>query len=301
MAQHWYILGAGAIGRLAACKLKRMGLESSLVVRGRQRSAVRQRLRRENTESEILLPCLGVDSLAPGEVKALLVTTKANQAVSAIASLLPALAASAPVVLLHNGMGVLEQLGSAHPSIDLYAGTTTEGAYREGDILVHAGLGDTVIGRQNEPEPAWFHPWSASTERCRWDPDIDQALWRKLLINCAINPLTAVHRCRNGYLLDNPALRAELELLCEELAAISAARGNAKGASCALDWALSVAQATAPNQSSMLQDVELGRATEIEYISGYLVREARRLGVPAPRNERLLAQVRALDSARLDN
>jgi 2-dehydropantoate 2-reductase len=301
MAQHWHILGAGAIGRLMACKLRRMGLDPTLVVRGNSATAVRQQLRREGAESEVLLSCRGSASFAPADIKALLVTTKANQAEAALAELLPALASSAPVVLLHNGMGVLERLSAAHPMIDFYAGTTTEGAYRDGDVLVHAGLGETVIGRQGEPEPAWFQAWSSSAERCRWDPDINQALWRKLLVNCAINPLTAVHRCRNGFLLDNPALRAELELLCEELAVISAARGNDKGASCALDWALSVIQATAPNQSSMLQDVELGRATEIEYISGYLVREARRLGVPCPRNERLLTQVRALDSAHVDN
>jgi 2-dehydropantoate 2-reductase len=195
-------------------------------------------------------------------------------------------------------MGVLEQLSAQDPELNLLAGTTTEGAYIDDDTLVHAGLGDTLIGRQGQPAPGWFAPFADSAERISWTADIDDALWKKLLINCAINPLTAMHRCRNGSLLDNPALRAQVELLCEELAAVSAARGSARGASCALNWALAVIQRTADNQSSMLQDVLQGRETEIRYITGYLVSEARRLGVPCPRNAALLAQ---LDSASLSN
>ncbi len=285
MIKRWHILGAGAMGRLFACKLLDAGLEPALLLRSG--ASRRETLRRRRGEREDALTCeaIGVNALEDADIQGLLVTTKANDAVAAVHSCQAALAPQAPVILLNNGMGVLEAL--ADTGLNLLAGTTTEGAYLEDGILVHAGQGETVFGQEDAPAPAWFTPFADSAERFSWTDQIDDALWKKLLINCAINPLTALHRCRNGALLDNPVLRAEMELLCEELAAVSAARGNARGASCALDWALSVVQRTAANQSSMLQDVLQGRETEIRYITGYLLAEARRLGVPCPHNERL--------------
>jgi 2-dehydropantoate 2-reductase len=289
------------MGRLMACKLSRIGLEPVLLTRDGGAGTARIPLREGASQEVFTIASRGIDWLPQRSVAGVLVTTKANDAEAAVASAAPALQAGAPVILLHNGMGVLEQVAASCPDITLYAGTTTEGAYLEDAVVVHAGLGSTVIGRQGQDAPDWYGHFTSSAERFEWNADIDAVLWRKLLINCAINPLTALHRCRNGNLLDNPVLRAEVELLCEELAAVSAARGNDRGATCALDWALSVIQATAGNQSSMLQDVAKGRPTEIEHITGYLVREARRLGVPCPRNERLLDQVRALDSDRSSN
>ncbi len=289
MIHRWHILGAGAIGRLFACKLQHLGLAPVLVLREGARGDTIITRRWDEREESIPVTTVGVEALEPGEITGLLVTTKVNHAVAAVEACLPALAEGAPVILLHNGMGVLEELRRNHPTLSLYAGTTTDGAYRDGEVLVHAGLGETDIGGGEVPD--WFAPFESGEERVRWCEDIDAALWKKLLINCAINPLTALHRCRNGALLDNPALRAEVELLCEELAAVSAARGNARGAGCALDWALGVIQRTADNQSSMLQDVLNGRETEIRYITGYLVSEAERLGVPVPRNAALLRQL----------
>ena len=298
MTTRWHILGAGAIGRLMACKIKRCGMRPVLVFRDGLPHSHSQTLREKAGVFEHALEATGTGAIAPGEIQGLFVTTKASHARAAVDSVLPALAREAPVILLHNGMGVLEELERAHPELALFAGTTTEGAHLDGDILVHAGEGDTVIGRQGLPAPDWFAPFAAGEERFHWEPDIDAALWKKLLVNCAINPLTALHRCSNGTLLDNPGLRAEVELLCEELAAVSAARGNRRAAGCVLDWVLSVIQRTAANRSSMLQDVEQGRETEIDYITGYLLGEARRLGVPCPHHERLYTQ---LDSPAVSN
>ena len=290
------------MGRLMACKLARIGLAPVLLTRRASPPRHTQVLRCGDSEARFDLPAREAAAAEPGSVQGLLVTTKANQSAAAVEGLLDALAPGAPVILLHNGMGVLEPLARDNSSLCLFAGTTTEGAWLDGEVLVHAGRGDTVIGQRGRTAaPDWFAPFAGSAERFSWNADIDALLWRKLLINCAINPLTAIHRCRNGALLDNPALRAEVELVCEELAAVSAARGNDRGATCALDWALAVIQATADNRSSMLRDVESGGETEIEYITGYLVSEAHRLGLSCPRNERLLAQVRALDSRGLSN
>ena len=127
-----------------------------------------------------------------------------------------------------------------------------------------------------------------------WDPEIDQALWLKLAINCAINPLTALHGCLNGELAQ-AGLSARVTTLCDEIIEISTAAGYAEVTADLHHQVARVIAATAANRSSMLQDVAAGRRTEIDYITGYLLRAAHRHGVAAPHNEALLRSVLELD------
>jgi 2-dehydropantoate 2-reductase len=118
--------------------------------------------------------------------------------------------------------------------------------------------------------------------------------WTKLAANCAINPLTALHRVPNGFLPGDPRLRAELEGAAREVGAVAEARGIPLPGDVA-QAAVDVCRATAGNRSSMLQDVERGAPTEIDALNGAVAREGRRLGVPTPVNDRLFAAVRALE------
>jgi len=131
-------------------------------------------------------------------------------------------------------------------------------------------------------------------EDCHWDADIDSALWHKLAINCAINPLTAVHGCVNGELAEQPGLAAQVAGLCREISQVSYAAGYTATAQRIAQTAMDVIRATASNQSSMLQDVEAGRQTEINYITGYLLKVADAHGIPAPMNAALYEKVNSL-------
>ena len=116
------------------------------------------------------------------------------------------------------------------------------------------------------------------------------------MINCAINPLTAIHGCRNGELLENPQRRQETQALITELAAVSAAAGFAQLALTLQEAVTEVIRATADNTSSMRQDLERGRATEIDAITGYCCRRATALNVPTPLNHQLLQKVQRLSA-----
>jgi 2-dehydropantoate 2-reductase len=123
-----------------------------------------------------------------------------------------------------------------------------------------------------------------------WDPAIGQSLWLKLAINCAINPLTALHRCRNGELA-GPALAPLLATLCEEIMQVSAAAGFGAVTGDLPAQVAAVVHATANNRSSMLQDVLAGRGTEIDYITGYLLGVASHHGIAVPENESLYRSI----------
>ncbi len=288
---HWHVLGVGAIGCLFASTLHRAGLPTTLLLRSPgMEPSLPVRVDRDGCSSVTELPV----SAAPeaGQITHLLVTTKAQDVCAAVQSVAHRLDSSSQVLLLANGLGFAGELQDALPVPEYFHGTTTEGAYRLGERhICHAGRGFTRIGRPGHATPpAWFGPWSEAVQPGAWDPDIEQALWLKLAINCAINPLTALHRCRNGELLQ-PPMAATLEELCGEIMAVSAAAGYAAITNDLPRQVAAVIHATADNRSSMLQDVLAGRGSEIEYITGHLLRVAEHYGVAATRNAALYRSI----------
>jgi 2-dehydropantoate 2-reductase len=149
-------------------------------------------------------------------------------------------------------------------------------------------LGRDQAGRADEVA-ALFNEAGLRTEV---SPDIEAVLWGKLVVNSAINPLSALKGVPNGALLENPEWRALLEDTARESAAVAAARGIDVGGD-PVGSVVAVARLTAANRSSMLQDLERGVPTEIDAINGVVVQEGARLGVPTPVNRRLLDEIRA--------
>ena len=295
-APHWHVLGAGAIGCLFASALQRSGCNVTLLLRdcaGNDSTTVI--VQGDDTCCELQLPVATAGH--SGKISHLLVTTKAYDARQAVTTVAKQLSPGSQVLLLVNGMGLSEELRKDFPHLDFYCGTTTEGAYRIAPQHIrHAGRGQTRIGQpgRNTPPP-WFDQWSRAVDACLWDSHIEEALWLKLAINCAINPLSALHGCHNGELARRAELQLEVTRLCHEIAVISSAAGYPKIAATLEQAVLEVIASTADNRSSMLQDIQRGRRTEIDHITGYLLQVAARHGIAAPYNSTLLESIHSLD------
>jgi 2-dehydropantoate 2-reductase len=292
MAAHWHVLGAGAIGCLFATALQRSGCTTTLLLRERGgKSSSSVLVQRNGAITEVQMPVSATGDSGP--ITHLLVTTKAYDVRRAVGAVAHRLNSDTRLLLLVNGMGLTGELREDFPNLDIYCGTTTEGAYRIAPLHIrHAGTGLTHIGKPGQIEPApWFDQWSRAMGSCVWDANINRALWLKLAINCAINPLTAVHGCHNGELARRPELAMEVSRLCEEIAAISRAAGYESAAEGLEQAVTEVIAGTANNYSSMLQDVQGGHRTEIDYITGYLLTVARRHGIAAPCNQSLFERV----------
>ena len=123
---------------------------------------------------------------------------------------------------------------------------------------------------------------------------IEGELWAKGVVNAAINPLTALWRVPNGELLTAPERRGLLVDLVAEAAAVTRARGITLPLADPLAHTEHICRVSAANHSSMLQDIEHGRPTEIDSINGVIVGEGRRLGVPVPLNEAVWRLVRGM-------
>lgn len=290
----WHILGAGAMGNLFATRLLQAGQDVSLI------------LRQPNSDGYYQLHCLEgkarrtyslptQPASANETIGRLLITTKAYDAETALASVAHRLTPDATILLLQNGMGQHERIQQHYPSANLWAGVTTAAAWRpKPDELICVAAGETQIGPLNTQATDLPVGWATQTPAPIYRQDIQTALWRKLAINCAINPLTAIHRCHNGALIDNPGFYQQMQQICAEIDTLTHALGMTLFATGLRDQAVKVAQATAGNRSSMLEDVTHGRSTEIEFITGYVCQQAAQLGIDLPCNKALLSQVRAL-------
>ncbi len=242
--------------------------------------------------------CVEVDiPVSPaGPIEHLLLTTKAQQSEAALQSLQDRLTPDATVVVLQNGLGVQDWLATRYPGIHIIAATTTEGANRPTPRHIrHAGHGTTWLGPWRAEDAtaadAVFAQWSALAMPIEFDPDIAQRLWEKLVMNCAINPLTALLDCRNGELEQQEETRRIMQAVVNEVATLMGAAGRPADAGKLYEKVLAVAQRTGANLSSMLQDRRAGRDTEIEFINGYVARKASTLNVATPVNVWLNTQV----------
>ena len=286
------IFGTGALGCLFGARLARSGVEVTLA--GTWREALDAAARNGVTVFDHdgrWSAAVGTRRL-PGPLEPAawaLVLVKAHQTPSVAPFVAQALEPDGLAVTLQNGLGNREALAARVGPGRVVTGVTVVGAALSEPAVVRATPGRVVLGALSGKDEAIARiaqRLRAAGFGVEITADIDVPVWRKLAANCAINALSALGGVPNGALLDDARARPLLEAAAREVGAVAAARGVDLGAD-PVDLTLDVLRRTAPNRSSMLQDVERGRPTEIEALNGAVVREGRRLGVPTPVNEEL--------------
>ncbi len=278
------VLGCGALGQLWLTALCKQGHEVQGWLRIPQPYCSVNLVEEDGTIFNESLTANDPDFLTRSDL--LLVTLKAWQVSDAVKGLVASLSPTTPVLLLHNGMGTVEELKSL-PN-PLLMGTTTHAARRDGNVIIHVASGITHIGpaRAQDGEFSYLaDTLQMALPDVAWHNTIRPALWRKLAVNCVINPLTALRDCKNGDLRDVPE---EIEKIAREVAAVIEREGHHISADELIAYVHQVIESTAENISSMLQDVRAMRHTECDYITGYLLRRARAHGIAVPENARCL-------------
>lgn len=289
MSTTWHVLGAGSLGTLWASRLARAGLPVRLILRNQARLQAYQAaggltLVEQGQSSLLAIPGETVDSTTP--ISRLLLACKAYDAEAAVSSIAPRLTQDAELILLQNGLGSQDAVAARVPQARCIAASSTEGAFRDGDWrVVFAGHGYTWLGDSSHPTPPiWLDDLVASGIPHEWSTQILTRLWRKLALNCAINPLTVLHDCRNG---DLQLHQCEVATLCAELSELLHCCGQPAAAQDLQQEVQRVIQATAANYSSMHQDVASQRRTEISYLLGYACQAAARHRLQLPHLQQL--------------
>ena len=290
----WHVLGAGSLGLLWAGRLASSGLCTTLILRDpASLSAYQQagtiRFSQPQRQRSIALPAQTVADTQP--IQRLILACKAYDAESAIASIAHRLPDGAEVLLLQNGLGSQAAVAARVPQARCILLSSTEGAFRDGSFSVNfAGQGHNWLGDPHNPAaPEWLDELQQAGIPHEWSASISERLWRKLAVNCAINPLCVLHNCRNGGLLEH--LDA-LSCLCDELATLLEQCAGKSAATGLFNEVEQIIRATTSNHCSMLQDVQRGQRTEISYLLGHACAQARQRGLQVPLLEDLQQRLR---------
>ena len=304
------IFGAGAVGSLFAARFAQAGRRPVLLGRPAAVRAIRRDGLRVEGDDPGTVAVEAVPTLPARTSEDRIVLAVKTFDVDAAARTIARGGPAVPLLLPQNGLGVergavagLRAGGWTDPERWVVRAVHSIPATLVAPGVVRAaGSGEIVFW-----EPARAGASAAATGEfvalfrgagfaVRTVPDLARELWRKALVNAAINPVTALRRIPNGALASGPA-HDEACALLEEARAAAASAGVAFSAEEARTDLERVVRATAGNRSSMLQDLERGRPTEIDAISGEIVRiaDVRGLGVPATRAavERVRAEARA--------
>jgi 2-dehydropantoate 2-reductase len=307
------VIGAGVIGSLYAGHLA-CNLEVSVLTRRAEHAeALEADGLRISGKSELTARVRATaDPAELPEFDLGIVATKATQledATAALAGRFP----GATLMTIQNGLGA-EELVRSHGDWPLLSAVTFMSGVRHADTHVEYEL-DTET---------WLGPFAATATyeqaqeveallvaaglHARAFPDLRPAQWSKLIFNATVNSVSALTDLPHVGAFAARDREADLGNLVHDLMDEGKAVAAAAGVSLHEDpWEMNVhavrrgetlaAQGHYAHVPSMLEDVRAGRPTEIDFITGALVREAARHGVPAPLHTALYRLVKAREAA----
>jgi len=298
------VVGAGAMGSLFAYFFHRAGYIPCLLDKHGERVDA---LRREGLTVEtpagnhhVSLPTVTTEAKEIGQVDLIVIAVKAYDTEGAMKGGLPLLDDKTVVLTLQNGLYNVERITGITGKNRVLGGTTAHGATQLSHTHIrHAGSGETIIGVPQGERVLQLNEVSEllnqSGMETRVTDDINGTIWGKLLVNAAINPLTALTRMTNGEIIECSELVEVQRKVIDEVCAVAKKKKMSIHFSDPEAKVKEVCLATASNQSSMLQDILEGKRTEIDYINGAVVAEGTDCGASTPYNQILTRLVKALE------
>ena len=302
------VIGAGAVGSYYGAKLARAGLDVTLVARPAHVAAVERDglcVIEGGSEWRARLRA-STDSAAAAHADVVLVTVKTPDTTSAASALAGLVNPDARIVSLQNGVDNAERIAAVLGN-PVYAAVVYVGVQMAGPGRVrHTGRGDLVMGVPRAfggrgDSEGDLRVIAAMFEKagipCPVSADIEAALWTKLILNCAFNAVSALGDSPYGRMAASEPVRGVMETVVQEAVRVARAAGVNldAGALVATMWKLA---ASMPAQySSTAQDMQRGKATEIDALNGFVAQKGAALGVDTPVNRTLHALVKLREMA----
>jgi 2-dehydropantoate 2-reductase len=295
------IVGTGALGVLFAARLARAGHRVTMLGTWKEGISALQKdgarlIDAEGNEQRFKVRATDDPRECTG-AKHALVLVKAWQTERAANQLKDCLAADGLALTLQNGLGNYETLTRILGVHRVALGSTTTGATLIAPGVARAG-GEGVVSIQRHPTLGPIETALISAKfNAHLVEDAQSLVWGKLIINAAINPLTALLRVPNGELLNRPSAREMMAKLAREAKEVANAENIKLPFDDPVAMAEEVARKTASNQSSMLQDVLRNAPTEIDAICGAVVKFGEKHGIETPVNWACWQLARALSNS----
>jgi 2-dehydropantoate 2-reductase len=298
MKQDILLVGTGALATLFAVRLSEAGHSVSMLGTWKDGLASLKEKGARIVDSDGAERAFNVHATDdPREVsgaKHAIVLVKSWQTERVARQLKDVLAPDGLALTLQNGLGNRETLARDLGAGRVSLGITTTGATLLGPGLVKVGGEGILSLEQNQALGPLEAALRSSNFNLKIVPDARSLIWGKLVINAAINPLTALLRVPNGELLSHPLARKVMSALARETAEVAAAESVPLPFANPIEAVEDVARKTAKNISSMFQDVRRGAPTEIDAISGAVTKRGEEHGIPTPYNRACWQLVKAM-------
>ena len=290
------VLGAGAIGSLYGAKLAAEN-DVTLVARADHvRAIAANGLRIEGIETKTVpvRAVTNVERLGPNTL--ILLTTKLPASAAALEPIAPLVRDDTTIIALQNGLnsdqiarGAVQGRG-----VVLRAITQFGAIFERPGTIQYMANGYTLL--ENHERSSYIAAvLNAAGLDCRISPDIRTEVWRKLIFNCVVNPITTITRGKVGEIVD-PRLNRLKQLIIEECLAVASAEGVSLERNLLAE--IDATYAGSPNIVSMQQDLVRGRTTEIDYLNGAVVALGAKYGLDCPVNSALTSIIKGMETAR---
>ncbi|SDA16840.1 2-dehydropantoate 2-reductase [Methylobacterium sp. UNC378MF] len=281
------VVGAGAVGSYYGFLLAQAGHSVTLIGRPALVEAVNSGgLVLESGDGTASVPVratIAGDGVSGADL--VLVCVKSGDTEAAGVMIAPHLDPAATILSFQNGVDNADRLAAvlARPVVPVavYVATAMAGPGR----VRHNGRGDLILGA-SETSDRIAAAFMAAGIRATVSARAVDALWAKLIINCAYNALSALTQMPYGRLVQAEGVVAAITDVVQESVAVAGAAGVSVPADI-LDRVLELGVTMAGQRSSTAQDLARGRPSEIDHLNGYVVRKGAVLGIPTPANRLL--------------
>ncbi|MFH1328954.1 MAG: 2-dehydropantoate 2-reductase [Candidatus Bathyarchaeota archaeon] len=298
------VIGAGAIGSLFGAFLSKAGHDVTLIVKKKNAQIIRHKgltVKSPHKKNHVKVNVLSKINNRE-DFDTVLLTVKAYDTVQAVMAVKPLIKGGTSLICLQNGLTTEEAASKIVGKYNVLRGVTNCGAFlKEPGFVIHTGQGDTIVGELDggitsraETVAETFTKAGLQTKVTK---NINGAVWVKTLVNAGINPIGALTKMTNGELLESEVLR-KLMIDAVKEGSIVAKRAGVKLENDPVPLMLNTAKLTAHNINSMLQDIERGKLTEIDYINGAIFRSGERLNISTPINRLLTYLIKGLELKR---
>ena len=200
------------------------------------------------------------------------------------------------ILCLQNGIGNEDKIRKI---VDC---TVLRGIITAGTVFLYPGkiecsnLGDIFVEESNDSEKI-VDLMNKSGLKAQVSPDINDRIWKKLIANCVMNPLTAIFRIKNGELAKCPDL---IKSIVHELILVANKESFNYSEEEVFENIMDIIKESKLNKSSMLQDIVKGRKTEIDFLNGAVVELGKKRNINCPVNRSLVEMVKFLENKNLN-
>ena len=299
------VVGAGAVGCFFGGRLAQAGYSVTLIGRPSHVDAInRDGLWVDSQDFCGAIPVRASVSVSDAaRADLILLAVKSTDTVAAAQTLSPVLRPDTLILSLQNGVDNCARLRpyiaqAAFPAV-VYVAVGMQGPGR----VKHFGRGELVIGDPESSPPSRAEDslraiagvFESAGMPCAVSPEIKHALWKKFLVNCTYNGISALGQIPYGEMVRLPQIQSLIEALTEEFIQVAQAEGVDLSREEAALANQSIAQTMPGQRSSNAQDLARGKPTEIDYLNGVIVEIAHRHGISVPTHRAIHGLVKMLE------